>query len=151
MMREHYDITGSDLKKYRRDFKLINKIIIHCSDSDQPRHDDISVIKAWHKCRGFVDVGYHFFIKKDGTIQEGRPLSWVGAHCENENLFSIGICLSGSKQFNDAEFLSCLNICKIMMDRFKIAKERVYPHNFFNKNKTCPNFKLDKIWELDKP
>ncbi len=30
--------------------------------------------------RGWLDVGYHFMISKDGTIYEGRKLCYVGAH-----------------------------------------------------------------------
>lgn len=145
---KEYKILGSEKKSQLRDLKLINKIIIHCSDSDRPEHDDIEVIRAWHKSRGFLDVGYHFFIKSDGTIQEGRPINWIGAHCVTENLYAIGICLAGSKNFTETEFKSCYNLCLIMMDRFKIKKNMVFPHNHFNAYKTCPNFELDKIWQF---
>lgn len=96
-----------------------------------------------------MDIGYHFFIKSDGTIQEGRPISWIGAHCVTENVSSIGICLSGSKIFHDDQFKSCYNLCRIMMDRFKIDKKSVFPHNHFNSYKTCPNFTLDKVWKFE--
>lgn len=26
----------------------INKIIIHCSDTDNPKHNNIEVIRGWH-------------------------------------------------------------------------------------------------------
>ena len=62
----------------------INKIIVHCSDSDVKAHDDISVIKGWYvNERNFNDVGYHFFFyKKDGTVQKGRDLATIGAQAK---------------------------------------------------------------------
>lgn len=74
--------------------RKINKVILHCSDSDYANHDDIKVIKEWHLARKFNDVGYHYFIRKDGLIQKGRDITIIGAHCKGQNKSSIGICLS---------------------------------------------------------
>jgi N-acetyl-anhydromuramyl-L-alanine amidase AmpD len=134
----------------QRDFKLITHIIIHCSDSDLPAHDDVDIIKEWHLARGFTDVGYHIFVKKDGTIQLGRPLSQMGAHCITMNMVSIGICFSGRERFTDDQFLSAYSLVETLMNNYKIPKSKVLPHNHFNKNKTCPNFSLDKIWQFEK-
>jgi hypothetical protein len=136
------DISG---REFSREIRLINKLILHCSDSDNYLHDDISVIKQWHIERGFVDVGYHFFIKKDGTIQAGRPIFMIGAHCAGQNLSSLGICLSGKRSFTDIQFNEAKRLCKILRDNYKIKEVDIYPHHHFNKNKTCPNFNLDKI------
>src|SRR5678809_728655 len=74
--------------------RKINKIIVHCSDSDVKGHDDISIIRGWHvNERNFNDVGYHYFIKWNGTIQTGRALDIVGAHCYGHNKDSIGCLL----------------------------------------------------------
>ena len=48
-----------------------------------------------HKQRGFKMVGYHFIIRLDGTIEQGRPLEMIGAHCSGHNAHSIGICYIG--------------------------------------------------------
>lgn len=123
--------------------RKIDKIIIHCSDSDYKHHNDISVIKEWHLQRGFNDVGYHYFIKSDGEIQIGRKLNTPGAHCFGENAKSIGICLHGKRDFKEEQFLSLRNLIKII-NGFLDEELQVYPHNFFNKNKTCPNFNVDE-------
>ena len=86
--------------------RKINKIIVHCSDSDIESHNDISVVEDWHKERGFKTVGYHYFIKNDGSIQLGRPLEEIGAHCLNHNSDSIGICLAGRKNFSWQQFFT---------------------------------------------
>lgn len=71
-----------------------NQIIIHHSASaDVPAAE----IHKWHKNRGFSGIGYHFLIRQDGTIEEGRPLETIGAHAGKEgNPDSIGICLTGN-------------------------------------------------------
>ena len=46
-----------------------------------------------HQQRGFNGCGYHYIIKRDGTIQRGRPLNIIGAHAKDfgHNNYSIGI------------------------------------------------------------
>jgi N-acetyl-anhydromuramyl-L-alanine amidase AmpD len=79
----------------------------------------------------------------------GRPMDQAGSHCSGHNLDSVGICLGGKKQFYDAQYLSVLFLIKDLMARYKIKKSEVYPHNFFNPDKTCPNFEISKIWKYD--
>ena len=133
----------------KRDLRSIQKIIVHCSDSDNPAHDKISVIRIWHRQRGFDDVGYHYFIRKNGEIEKGRPLYIVGAHCKNHNFDSIGICLSGKHEFTEAQFKSAqllyYDLSEIITLRPGPEHQTIYPHNYFDKMKTCPNFKICEI------
>ena len=50
--------------------------------------------------RGFRDIGYHFYITRDGEIHRGRALEKVGAHCRNHNTHSIGVCYEGGLDAN---------------------------------------------------
>ena len=52
-------------------------------------------IDQWHKNDGWVGIGYHYVIRKDGTIEKGRPDWAIGAHAYGENWHTIGIHLSG--------------------------------------------------------
>jgi hypothetical protein len=56
---------------------------------------DIEDIHRMHLNEGFTCVGYHVFIKSDGTIQYGRPMDSQGAHAYNSNHNSLGVCLAG--------------------------------------------------------
>lgn len=78
--------------------RTINEIIIHCSDSEFDKDFHASDIENWHKARGFKKIGYHFVIDLDGTIERGRRLCEVGAHCEDHNKNSIGVCYIGGKR-----------------------------------------------------
>jgi len=125
--------------------RQIDFIALHCSDSDIPSHDDISVIKKWHLKRGFYDVGYHFFIKKNGEIQIGRPIHVAGAHIAGHNKNSIGICLSGRHEFTDAQFDSCAIVCRELLLEFGLDKIDILGHNELDSKKTCPNFKTSEV------
>lgn len=48
-----------------------------------------------HLKRGFLDIGYHYVITRDGTLETGRPDNVSGAHARGYNHTSIGICMVG--------------------------------------------------------
>lgn len=125
--------------------RKISKIIVHCSDSDVKGHDDISIVRGWHvNERNFNDVGYHYFIKWNGTIQTGRALDIVGAHCYGQNKDSIGICLHGRKTFTEEQFCALRTLVKALNNKFSLSNADVYGHNHFDKKKTCPNFDVQE-------
>ncbi len=80
----------------------IDAIVIHCSATPEGKDVRAKDIEREHLKRGFKCIGYHFVIDLDGTIEEGRPLTMNGAHCEKPgfsgrpyNQHSIGICYVG--------------------------------------------------------
>lgn len=82
--------------------KTIDAIVIHCSATRAGQDIHASDIDKWHKERGFNCIGYNFVIRLDGTIENGRPLTMDGAHCNTSGLsgksynkHSIGICYVG--------------------------------------------------------
>ena len=72
--------------------RKVTKIIIHCSATFEGQDFDVNDITDWHISKGWKNCGYHYVIKLDGTVQEGRPLEEVGAHAKNHNRNSVGIC-----------------------------------------------------------
>ena len=92
--------------------RKINEIIIHCSDTQEGCDVTAKDIRRWHTTpkekggRGWRDIGYHYVIRLDGTIELGRPLEKAGAHCigrkgEDHNSHSIGICYIGGRHIKD--------------------------------------------------
>lgn len=80
----------------------IDSIVIHCSATPEGLDVRAADIDREHKKRGFKMIGYHFVIDLDGNIEEGRPLTMNGAHCNTSGLsgkpynsHSIGICYIG--------------------------------------------------------
>ena len=75
--------------------RVMDTIVIHCSATKENKDYSIEDIKKWHLQRGFTNIGYHFIIRLNGTIEIGRPLNKPGAHVQNHNANSIGICYIG--------------------------------------------------------
>lgn len=80
---------------------LTNRIIIHHTGSVKDTDQSAAQIHAYHLSKGWAGIGYHFVIRKNGTIERGRPVWAIGSHALNNNSDSIGIHLSGD--FNAAE------------------------------------------------
>ena len=53
-------------------------------------------VDSWHKSNGWSGIGYHFYIRKDGSVYEGRPLWATGSHAQGKNSESIGVCVEGN-------------------------------------------------------
>lgn len=119
----------------------IHTIIFHCSASDNPDHDDVSVIRQWHLARGWKDVGYHYFVKKDGTIQQGRPIDQIGAHVFGHNDGTVGLCFSGRTEFTRAQAAAATGAIALIEAQVGKTLE-LHSHNEYTNLKTCPNFVL---------
>ena len=80
--------------------RKIYLIVIHCSatrvDADYP----LSALAEDHRKAGFKGIGYHYYIRKDGTLQATRSLVREGAHVRGWNKHSIGICYEGGLDEN---------------------------------------------------
>jgi N-acetylmuramoyl-L-alanine amidase len=87
--------------------RIINKIVIHCADTPKGAYFDVDDIRKWHtQERGWSDVGYHYIILLDGTIQKGREDSVSGAHVQGNNSTSIGICYIGGANGEDTRTIA---------------------------------------------
>lgn len=78
----------------------VTAIVIHYSATPVEKSFTIADIDKMHRQRGFREVGYHVFIRRNGTVEYGRDLSQpgrfeVGAHSKGENSSSVGICYEG--------------------------------------------------------
>lgn len=75
--------------------KVLEYIVVHHTASTAK--ETVEQIHNFHiNNNGWAGIGYHFYIRKDGTIYRGRPEEYIGAHCENYNSVSLGICLEGN-------------------------------------------------------
>lgn len=75
--------------------KETNAIFVHCSATKPSMDIGVREIRQWHKEKGWLDIGYHFVIRRDGTIEAGREQSAVGSHVQGHNSDSVGVCLVG--------------------------------------------------------
>ena len=75
--------------------RTITLIIVHCSANREGSALRARDIDAYHRSRGWKGCGYHYVIPTDGTVETGRPIEVVGAHCRQHNRHSIGVCYIG--------------------------------------------------------
>ena len=75
--------------------RSIKLIVVHCSAVRPGQRSSAEDIDNWHKDKGWKGIGYHYVVRRDGTVELGRPLEEVGAHCYHHNRYSIGICYEG--------------------------------------------------------
>ena len=108
---------------------------------------DAASIHAAHLANGWAGIGYHLYIRKDGSVFEGRPLYTVGAHAVGFNQTSVGVCFEGNFE---NEKMSALQLKKgsevilYLMKQFPAAK--VVRHRDLCAT-ACPgrNFPFDSI------
>ena len=88
-------ITQNSELSFMASLESVRFLVLHCSatrcDADYPPEQ----LLRDHKARGFRTIGYHFYVRKDGSLSQHRKLLEVGAHCRPYNRCSIGICYEG--------------------------------------------------------
>lgn len=102
MERAHLKETYLDIDYNRLSNRAeTDQVVIH--HTGNPTDDDLSAaeINASHKARGWSCIGYHYVVRKDGTVEHGRPHWTVGAHAYGHNSHTIGIHVCGN--FEEAE------------------------------------------------
>ena len=148
-------IPNSELKTAFSKRKSTSLIVVHCADTKPSMDIGWKEINQWHvKERGWAAIGYHVVIRRDGTIEAGRPLDAVGAHAQGVNSVSVGVCLVGGfggkaddpfeKNFTEAQKISLVAVLKDLAATFPDAQV-VGHQDVPNSGKTCPNFRA-KAW-----
>ena len=115
----------------------IDLAVLHCSDSPDHHYVTAADIHEWHLARGWDGVGYHYIIERDGTISNGRPEYWKGAHVRDYNTGSIGICVVGRDAYTPEQFKSLDSLYR----KIKKAHPNIIwkGHRELDQYKTCPN------------
>ncbi len=73
----------------------VKYIVIHCAATRPDLDVGAKEIRQWHLARKWDDIGYHKVIRRDGTIEDGRPEHVAGAHAAGFNKVSVAVCLVG--------------------------------------------------------
>jgi len=130
--------------------KSTDYLIIHCTATKPLMDIGYEEINRWHKERGWLSCGYHFIIKRNGVIEDGRTTDSVGAHCRGKNHNSIGIAMVGGvtqedhtipeDNFQGAQWESLKKLVEELHKQYPNAE--VKGHNHFS-DKFCPSFDVD--------
>ena len=126
-----------------------SQIFVHCSATKATMDVGVREIRQWHKEQGWLDIGYHFVIRRDGTVETGRDLGAVGSHVKGHNSTSVGVCLVGGidtkgnpeANFTPQQMHSLKNVLTTLKgewpDAAIMAHHDVAP-------KACPSFDLGR-------
>jgi len=121
----------------------IKHLVVHCSDTPDDEELGAREIHAMHLGFGWHGVGYHRVIKRDGTVEQGRPDYWQGAHVYGHNEISLGVCLIGRQKFTSAQFDALEAVLRQWQINYPAAT--ICGHRDFSyTDKTCPNFDVAK-------
>ena len=131
--------------------RKIDKIIIHCTATPEGRDVSAGEVRQWHLAQGWSDVGYHYLITLNGTVEVGRPESKVGAHVKGMNKHSIGIAYAGGMDKDyvnpkDTRTPEQKEALIWLVDELKkrYPGSTVHGHNEFTTYKACPSFDVSK-------
>ncbi len=127
--------------------RQIKQIAIHCSATPEGVDFSADDIRGWHLQRGWSDIGYHFVIRLNGDIEEGRPIEKTGAHVKGYNSQSIGICLVGGLDDNQQPKATFTDNQLIALEGLLTGLSAFCPNaeilghrDFPNVHKACPSF-----------
>ena len=126
-------------------------IFVHCSATPPTMDIGRETIEMWHKQQGWLAIGYHFIIKRDGTVESGRPVDVVGSHVKDWNSRSVGVCLVGGidakgkfeANFTPAQMNALRNKLNELMSQYPNAALMAH-HSVAAK--ACPSFDVKRWW-----
>lgn len=130
-------------------------IVIHCADTPAKMDIGAAEIDRWHRKNGWNGIGYHYVIRRDGSLEHGRKVTQPGAHVYGHNRESLGICLVGGRSdegltsennFTPEQFGCLAGLVLELGLAFPAAQ--VVGHRDLDKRKACPSFDV-KAWAHD--
>lgn len=121
-----------------------NRIILHHAEASSCTPEQIH---QWHLNNGWSGAGYHFLVRKDGSVYSLRPENKVGAHATGANSDSIGICFEGrymTETMPEAQKQAGKELVAHLKSKYGISK--VQAHRDVNST-SCPgsNFPFAEI------
>ena len=95
-----------------------NKLVLHHAEASKCTVQDIH---SWHLNNGWSGIGYHYFIRKDGSVYRGRPDGAIGAHCQGSNTNTLGICFEGNymkETMPTAQYNAGIDLIKYLIGKY---------------------------------
>jgi N-acetylmuramoyl-L-alanine amidase len=143
------------LRREEKEMATIRRIVLHCSDSpDTNTKVDVNEIRRWHvKERGWSDIGYHFVVKRDGTVQQGRYHNGdsilegkeIGAHARGHNSDSLAVCWVGRDKPAAEQYDALLELLLSLAKAYRVPLPSVLGHCELDPGKTCPNLDMGRV------
>ena len=139
IIEKTYSLNGSLTKRSKTD-----AIYLH----HRAGSGDVESIDRQHKSQNWTCIGYHFYVRKDGSIYRGRREDTVGAHAYGYNSTSIGICAEGNFEVEEimpeAQKQAIIELVNYLKQKYGVS--RVLRHKDVNAT-ACPgkNYPYEEI------
>lgn len=129
--------------------RQINTIVVHCSATRASQDIGAADIDRWHReGNGWSQIGYHYVVRRDGTVEPGRDIEKSGAHVRGHNSNSIGVCLVGGvaeddvsvaeDNFTGKQWEALTGLLRNLLASY--PKAVIVGHNELDSGKECPSF-----------
>lgn len=140
--------------------RIINSVVIHCADTPDDKDFTASDIEEWHRQRAekepwswYTDmngqtkyIGYHYVVRRNGSVENGRPENKIGCHCKGFNRESIGVVWVGRNKMEEHQRIALVQAVAQICINHGLQSMDVYGHFQFSPNKTCPNFSSENTF-----
>lgn len=117
----------SSVEELEGEIQFINReveaIIVHWTETHTDKNIGSEEINDYHLQLGMNGIGYHYVIRRDGSLQRGRPVHLEGEHTPTLDATSIGIVFVGGINApvgtpNSENFLSSQSLTRSQINTF---------------------------------
>ena len=145
----------AELKNVTRE---ITEVVVHWTETPTNKNIGSEELNEIHLKSGLKGIGYHYVIRRDGSIQRGRPVNIEGDHAlvNDHNKRSIGIVFVGGinvpsgtpnlenfvsvQSLTRSQFNSFDHFCRAFYSRF--SGGQIIGHNDIDTNEEDPGFNV---------
>jgi N-acetylmuramoyl-L-alanine amidase len=130
--------------------RKINLIVLHCSATKDTQTYTPEQLERDHKARGFIQAGYHFYVRRNGEIVSMRPVEQIPAHAKGFNRNSIAICYEGGLDVTgkpkDTRTIKQKESIRILLHLLltHYPGSRICGHRDLGAHKACPCFNAEE-------
>jgi len=103
----------------------VTEMVVHWTETHTDKNIGSEEINKYHFDLGLDGIGYHYVIRRDGSLQRGRPVNIKGQHAptNNHDTRSIGLVFVGginvpSGTPNPENFLSVQSLTRSQLNTF---------------------------------
>lgn len=142
--------------EFRNVSREITEIVVHWTETPTNKNIGSEEINEYHLASDLEGIGYHYVIRRDGSLQRGRPINIEGQHSplNNHNNRSIGVVFVGginvpSGTPNPENFVSVQSLTRSQFNTFDhicrafystFAGGQVVGHNDVDQTEDDPGF-----------
>lgn len=131
---------------------VVQRIVLHHTATPPSLDWGAAEIDREHRKRGFLSIGYHDVIRRDGLHEKGRPITKPGAHTRGHNKTSVGIVMVGGvdedlnpeDNFTQAQMDTLRRVVVGRLREFGLTPEDIYGHGEMT-NTLCPAFDVEEV------